>query len=43
MSALGDFQRFPRWMWRNYAVVDFIEWLREFNKDRDYPDKVLRC
>ncbi len=30
-SALGDFLRFPRWMWRNTDVVDFIAWLREFN------------
>src|SRR6187551_1319576 len=34
-SALSDFVRFPRWMWRNEAVVDFIEWLRAFNAERD--------
>jgi erythromycin esterase-like protein len=26
------FQRFPRWMWRNHEVHDFVEWLREHNK-----------
>jgi erythromycin esterase-like protein len=31
-AALGDFTRFPRWMWRNTEVVDFIGWLRERNK-----------
>jgi erythromycin esterase-like protein len=33
-SALGDFTRFPRWMWRNEAVVDFLQWLRTHNTDR---------
>ena len=27
-EALGDFQRFPRWMWRNRDVLDFIEQLQ---------------
>jgi erythromycin esterase-like protein len=30
-EALGDFRRFPAWMWRNAEVVDFIEWLRRHN------------
>lgn len=30
-EALSDFVRFPRWMWRNRVVVDFLEWLRHFN------------
>ena len=30
-AALGDFRRFPRWMWRNTVVRDFVEWLREHN------------
>jgi erythromycin esterase-like protein len=29
--ALGDFTRFPRWMWRNQDVVVFLEWLRAHN------------
>jgi erythromycin esterase-like protein len=33
-EALEDFQRFPRWMWRNREVVRFAEWLREFNETR---------
>jgi erythromycin esterase-like protein len=33
-SALSDFTRFPRWMWRNDVVVDFIEWLRGYNERR---------
>lgn len=30
-DALGGFQRFPTWMWRNAVVLDFVEWLREYN------------
>jgi erythromycin esterase-like protein/predicted phosphoribosyltransferase len=30
-EALSDFRRFPRWMWRNSDVVDFVEWLRTHN------------
>lgn len=29
--ALGDFRRFPTWMWRNAVVADFVGWLREWN------------
>jgi erythromycin esterase-like protein len=28
------FQRFPRWMWRNVEVHDFVAWLREHNKGK---------
>ena len=31
LAALGDFQRFPRWMWRNADVLEFVEWLRDYN------------
>jgi superoxide dismutase, Cu-Zn family len=27
-AALGAFTRFPRWMWRNTAIVRLVEWLR---------------
>jgi erythromycin esterase-like protein len=27
LAALGDFQRFPRWMWRNEVVRPFVRWL----------------
>ena len=30
-AALGGFQRFPTWMWRNTVVRDFVDWLRDFN------------
>jgi erythromycin esterase-like protein len=31
IDALGDFRRFPAWMWRNADVLDFVDWLREHN------------
>jgi erythromycin esterase-like protein len=31
-AALSGFERFPTWMWRNTVVVEFVEWLREFNR-----------
>jgi erythromycin esterase-like protein len=34
VDALGGFQRFPIWMWRNADVLDFIGWLRNFNQHR---------
>ncbi len=33
-EALGDFKRFPGWMWRNEDVADFVEWLRKHNEDK---------
>jgi erythromycin esterase-like protein/predicted phosphoribosyltransferase len=37
-EALRGFERFPTWMWRNTAVLDFVGWLREHN-DRHRPDE----
>jgi erythromycin esterase-like protein len=31
LEALGGFERFPRWMWRNREVLEFVEWLRRHN------------
>lgn len=36
-AALSDFRRFPAWMWRNTAVVGFVEWLRARN-DAHHPE-----
>jgi erythromycin esterase-like protein len=30
-EALAGFKRFPVWMWRNTDVLNFIEWLRQYN------------
>ena len=32
VDALGDFRRFPQWMWRNDDVVRFMRWLRRHNE-----------
>lgn len=34
VDALGGFQRFPAWMWRNADVLDFVGWLRNYNEHR---------
>jgi len=40
-GALRRFERFPRWMWRNKVVYDFIKWLKEWNdKQTDQTKKV---
>ena len=28
------FERFPTWMWRNEEVADFVNWMREHNRER---------
>jgi erythromycin esterase-like protein len=28
-EALGDFTRFPQWMWRNADMLDLVGWLRD--------------
>ncbi len=30
-DALTGFARFPTWMWRNTVVVNFVDWLRNYN------------
>jgi erythromycin esterase-like protein len=39
-EALGDFKRFPTWMWRNTEVLDFVDWLRAYNDRRSDRQKV---
>jgi erythromycin esterase-like protein len=39
-AALDSFTRFPRWMWRNDVVVDFLKRLRAFNRDRQTAQRV---
>jgi erythromycin esterase-like protein len=38
-EALGDFTRFPRWMWRNRDVVDFLTWLRNHNQSKRVSER----
>jgi erythromycin esterase-like protein len=39
-EALGDFRRFPAWMWRNREVESFLEWLRDYNLERPAEERV---
>jgi erythromycin esterase-like protein/predicted phosphoribosyltransferase len=34
-EALGGFERFPGWMWRNVVVRDFVDWLRTRNRQHE--------
>jgi erythromycin esterase-like protein len=38
-EALGDFRRFPAWMWRNTVMVEFVEWLHDWNSTRSEGDR----
>src|SRR5438105_11611495 len=40
-EALSGFERFPTWMWRNSAVLDFLGWLRAWNEQ--LPGSRPRC
>jgi len=39
VEALGGFQRFPQWMWRNADGLDFVGWLREHNDQQVSEDR----
>lgn len=32
-DAISEFKRFPAWMWRNTEMLEFIEWLYNYNKN----------
>lgn len=34
------FERFPTWMWRNEEVADFVNWMRDYNRERREADRV---
>ncbi len=39
-EVLHAFERWPTWMWANREVVAFIEWLNDFNRERDVAERV---
>jgi erythromycin esterase-like protein len=39
-DALGEFQRFPLWMWRNTEVLEFVEWLKNHNDPLGMGEKI---
>ncbi|WP_306057209.1 erythromycin esterase family protein [Natronococcus wangiae] len=38
-DVLENFERWPTWMWANWEVLEFLEWLREHNDDRPIGDR----
>jgi erythromycin esterase-like protein len=40
LSALDGFQRFPRWMWRNRDVLEFVEWMHQHNRLQSSQQRV---
>ena len=38
-EALNEYQRFPTWMWRNYQISYFVEWLRKHNDELEANEK----
>ncbi|SDS88445.1 Erythromycin esterase homolog [Halopseudomonas xinjiangensis] len=41
-QVLDVFKRFPRWMWANTEVRDFLEWLGEYNASQTRQQKEER-
>jgi erythromycin esterase-like protein len=39
-EALGGFQRFPQWMWRNTEVVEMVYWMRSYNSQIPQDQRV---
>jgi erythromycin esterase-like protein len=38
--VLYEFQRWPTWMWANWEVSAFLEWLKKYNNNLQDADKV---
>jgi erythromycin esterase-like protein len=38
-EALGGFQRFPQWMWRNTEIVELLYWMRSHNAQIANPEQ----
>jgi erythromycin esterase-like protein len=39
LEKIRVFDHFPRWMWRNTEVQDFVDWLRVHNSDKQLKDR----
>ncbi|QLK27896.2 erythromycin esterase family protein [Natrinema zhouii] len=38
-AVLADFDRWPTWMWANWEVAEFLDWLAEYNADRPVSER----
>lgn len=39
-EVLSQFDRWPTWMWANEEIIPLIEWLKEYNLDKQEKEKV---
>ncbi|SEW00311.1 Erythromycin esterase homolog [Natrinema salifodinae] len=39
-EVLASFERWPTWMWANWEVAAFLDWLAEYNADRPRGERV---
>jgi erythromycin esterase len=39
-EVLNSFNRWPTWMWANWEIVAFAEWMKDFNKELPVNKKV---
>ena len=39
MQALASFDRFPTWMWGNVPIMQFVEWLKEYNQEQQVGNR----
>jgi len=40
LDALTGFERFPRWMWRNRDVLEFVDWLQGNNESQVQDQRI---
>ncbi|WP_256358300.1 erythromycin esterase family protein [Bacillus sp. sid0103] len=38
--VLESFNRWPTWMWANHEIIDLIEWLKDYNQQKNGAHKV---
>lgn len=39
-AVLKSLDRWPKWMWANEDILELIEWLREYNLERDEDQRI---
>ena len=39
-EVLHGFKRWPTWMWANWEIAAFTDWLRDYNLSKSLPEKI---
>jgi len=39
-EAMGNFKRFPNWMWRNTAFLNVVDWLHRYNQGMSESERI---